>query len=273
MAKLDANSEFPPESGSLTQRGLFYAATRDVGARVAREGRIVHVDDVAAVPGYPEVSIRLGKQRTSLGVPLLREEEVIGTILLARQRVDPFTHRQIELVSTFADQAVIAMENARLINEQREALEQQTAMADVLRAINGSPGDSPGFDVIGERAIAVRRRSRRADASGWDRFRAVAPVARPTSRKFAQRRPWPTDASSLPARMLAGANIVHIRTLLMWTSMHRQLAIGPSVGRSAAGAHCKALHCARTISFWHDHDLRQRCGHSAIDRSRCAKLR
>ena len=177
--RLDANFGFPPEyEAYYRERGLFsYAAdTPSVGARVAREGRIVHVDDVAAVPGYPEVSIRLGKQRTSLGVPLLREEEVIGTILLARQRVDPFTHRQIELVSTFADQAVIAMENARLINEQREALEQQTAMADVLRAINGSPGElAPVFDVIGERAIKL------CDAAAGalmlpdgDRFRAVA---------------------------------------------------------------------------------------------------
>jgi GAF domain-containing protein len=216
--RLAANFGFPPEFEAYTaSRGAIPIPPDDptVAGRAVLEGRPVHIHDVAAVPGYPDVAIRLSKQRTSLGVPLSREGEVIGVILLARQRVAPFTDRQIDLVSTFADQAVIAIENTRLLTEQREALEQQTATAEVLQVINSSPGNlTPVFDAILEKAHSLCDIAQGSlELYDSERFRAVA--VRGLSDTFAAMLRQGYLASDNPATrpLIEGGRFSHIRDL------------------------------------------------------------
>src|SRR4029079_2008689 len=121
-----------------------------VVGRTLQAQRTIHIPDMNADPEYAGYgSERMGGYRGILGVPLMREGVAIGVMMVGRLTPKAFTEPQIALVTTFADQAVMAIENTRLLNELRESLQQQTATADVLKVISSSPGNlEPVFQAI-----------------------------------------------------------------------------------------------------------------------------
>jgi signal transduction histidine kinase len=131
-----------------------------VMGRAVVDGVAVQVNDLQNPPGRDfergrQLALRLG-HRTTLAVPLLRGSQALGSILLRRKEVRPFSRKQIALLGTFADQAAIAIENARLFNETKEGLLQQTAISEILRVISNSPTDvQPVLDVVAQRAAEI----------------------------------------------------------------------------------------------------------------------
>src|SRR5215831_14440059 len=146
----------PSELAEFTDRNPIRPGRDSVTARTGLERRTIHVADVRADAEYSYGARDVFPYRTVLGVPMLRDEELVGVLCLFRPAVRPFTDKQIELVETFADQAVIAIENVRLFDEVQartrelsESLEQQTATAEILTVISNSLSDTqPVFDAI-----------------------------------------------------------------------------------------------------------------------------
>src|SRR5215467_732054 len=147
----------PPEFREFLTRTAIPPGRGSGVGRAALERRTVHVVDVSADPEYESAEFqKIGGYRTVLAVPMLREGVLIGVFSLNRDEVQPFTEKQIQLVTTFANQAVIAIENVRLFNETKEALERQTATSEILQVISSSPTDEqPVFDTIAEHAVRL----------------------------------------------------------------------------------------------------------------------
>ncbi|MEK7861984.1 MAG: GAF domain-containing protein, partial [Chloroflexota bacterium] len=137
-------------------QGLFALDRTTVTTRSIVDAKTVHVTDLQAEEEeFPigSAQAKLAGQHTTLATPLLREGKAIGAILLRRSAIDPFSDRQIDLLRTFADQAVIAIENVRLFNETAEALERQTAISEILRVMSSSPTDvRPVLEAVAESA-------------------------------------------------------------------------------------------------------------------------
>ncbi len=147
-----------PKSCALSLAPQQRIGARNLPGTVLLENRQIHIPDldnvdpaIADRPGLPPA--RAAGTRAMAGTPLRREGKAIGVLIVHRDRPVPFTADELALQQSFADQAVIAIENARLFNETKEALERQTATSDILRVINNSGGDlAPVFDSILEKA-------------------------------------------------------------------------------------------------------------------------
>ena len=220
---LVATHNTPPAFAEARRRSL---RRRDGGnqmlTRILANKTPVHVVDAAALPGYIDRSdlpavqtVELGGVRTLLAVPMLKEGELIGGFTVYRQEVRPFTDKQIELVKNFAAQAVIAIENARLLNELRQSLEQQTAAAEVLQVISRSPGDlDPVFKSMLENAIRICE-AQFGNIYRWDgeALHALAshntPAAFVEARERISLRPGPKSKKDPLARMIIAKQTVH----------------------------------------------------------------
>ena len=195
-----ATHNTPPAYAEHRRHSPFRADQNNAVARMIKSKEVVHVFDAAANETYAQrndpavvAAVELGGIRSALVVPMLKEEELIGAFIVSRQEVRPFTDKQIALVTNFAAQAIIAIENARLLNELRqrttdlsESLEQQTATSEVLQVISSSPGDlEPVFAAMLEKAVRICD-AKFGNIYRWDRETLKVVAMHNTPRAFAE---------------------------------------------------------------------------------------
>ena len=223
--KLAANHGFAGEYREWMQRQIIERRRDTLVGRTVLDRKMVHIPDAAIDPEYTwSESIKRGGFRTMLGVPLLRKGTPIGVIALCRSNVSPFTDKQIELVTTFADQAVIAIENVRLFDEVQartedlhESLQQQTATADVLRLISRS-----AFDLQTVLSTLVASAAKLCEAEKGmiflrqgDHFCVASNFGfSPEFEAFAKEHPLPVGGASTTARAAASGSSIQAADIL-----------------------------------------------------------
>ncbi|MGB9298564.1 MAG: GAF domain-containing protein, partial [Pseudolabrys sp.] len=234
ISRLDGNAyrfaagySLDPEYLEIEKTTLILPGPGTVVGRAAMTRTVAQIDDAMVDPQYEmKEAASIAQIHSMIGVPLMREGEPIGVIALARCRVEPFTEREIELVTTFADQAVIAIENVRLFEdvqkrtaELSESLEQQTATSEVLKVISSSPGElKPVFQAMLENAVRIcEAKFGTMFLREEDAFRTVALHNAPHAYAELRRRNpliHPHPASAL-RRLVATRQMVHITDILV----------------------------------------------------------
>ena len=186
-----------PEHMAMRQRDPIVPLEQSILGPLVRTKMLVHVADITAEEPYASSALaRVGGMRTALAVPMLRDDELVGAIDICNNEVRPFTEKQIELLTNFASQAVIAIENTRLLSELRKSLEQQTATSEVLSVISSSPGElEPVFQAILETPHAYARPKSAICFCEKGSLCAVAVMASPTMRKGSGGIRWRSSAN------------------------------------------------------------------------------
>ena len=188
--------------------------------KAAATGEVVQIDDVANAPTHGMklriATIQIAKARTLVAVPMLKEKEVVGIIAIYRQEVRSFTEKQIALVESFAAQAVIAIENTRLLHELRQSLQQQTATADVLKIISRSTFDlQTVFETLVESASRLCRAEQAAILRMKDgQFHIIAAHGSDEFKHYMQAHPIAIDRSSVTGRAALEGRIVQVADVL-----------------------------------------------------------
>jgi GAF domain-containing protein len=220
-----AGYSISPTYLELERRSAISPGPDTLIGRVATARQAVRIDDAWSDPLYQQKeAAKLGMHRSMIGVPLLRSEEPIGVIGLSRSRVDPFSEREVELVTAFANQAVIAIENVRLFEAEQqqtreltETLEQQTAASEVLQIISRSHGElQPVFETMLERAVRICGATF-GNIYRWDgeALHIVATCNTPPAFAAERKRsPYRPDPKSPVGHMVATRTPMHVRDVM-----------------------------------------------------------